>query len=123
MTNEETSTVESRLLQWLCQGEGDGKSRKGIFLVLQDYRFRRVEHQVLFDCLQAMPLDRPELIRELLPARLVRAGFPDFELAPFCKWGEPGEVSEEDARDLCRELMESRRAEPEQTPRRSASLG
>lgn len=69
---------------------------------LRGYAFRRVEHQVLFDCLRTMPLDRPELVRELLPARLVRAGFPDFDLVPFF---EAGEVSKEEAQQMCRELL------------------
>ena len=102
MKNEQTSTVECRLLQWLCQGKGDEQFRNEVLRRLRGYRFRSVEHQVLFECLQAMPLDRPELIRELLPARLVRAGFPDIDLEPFF---EAGEVSEEEAGKLCRELM------------------
>jgi len=63
---------------------------------------------VLFDCLQALPLERPELIRELLPARLVRAGFPDFDLESFF---QAIEVSDEEARRLCRELTESEAGE------------
>jgi hypothetical protein len=72
---------------------------------LQGYAFQRVEHQVLFNCLQALPLDRPELMRELLPAALVRAGFPAFDLAPFF---QAAAVSEEEARAMCRELAGKR---------------
>ncbi len=91
------------MLQFLCRGESADQLRSEILSQLRSYEFQRMEHQVLFDCLQAMPLDRPELIRELLPARLVRAGFPDFDLDPFL---EPGTVSEEEAREICRELTE-----------------
>lgn len=98
--------VERTLLQFLCGGKSRKQAREEVLAKLKSYRFGRVEHQVLFDCLQAMPLDRPELLRELLPARLVRTGFPDFDLAPFVDAGEPGELSEEEARTLCRELLQ-----------------
>ena len=91
------------MLQFLCRGESTDQPRNEILSRLRSYGFQRVEHQVLFDCLQAIPLDRPELIRELLPAWLVRAGFPDFNLDPFL---EPGTVSEKEARKICRELTE-----------------
>lgn len=101
MTNEKTIVVERRLLRLLYQGEADAQIREEILSWLRCYAFRRVEHQVLFDCLQAMPLDRPELMRELLPARLVRAGFPDFDLAPFL---EPSNLGRQEAENLLEAL-------------------
>ncbi len=103
MTGDQINRIERGLLQLLCWHEGGGQLREEMISRLRGYAFRRVEHQVLFDCLRTMPLDRPELVRELLPARLVLAGFPDFELAPFF---EAGEVSEREARKMCRELVE-----------------
>ena len=95
--------IERRLLQFLCIAGSDAQLCEEVRTRLRGHAFRRVEHQVLFDCLQALPFDRPELVRELLPGRLVRAGFPDFDLAPFFNVGE---VSEEEARKMCRELTE-----------------
>ena len=63
-----------------------------------------------------MPMDRPELVRELLPARLVRAGFPEFDLAPFFESrgespgesaGEPHGLNAQEAQELCEALTRS----------------
>ena len=111
MTNGEISAIERRLLQLLCDGANGAELRREVLARLHGYAFRCVAHQVLFDCLQAMPMNRPELLRELLPARLVRAGFPDIDLARFFE--SPGESPEElhgpsadEARELCRALMD-----------------
>jgi hypothetical protein len=101
--NKDNSKIEHDLLQLLCNGRGGTQLREEVIARLRGYAFRSVEHQVLFDCLQAMPLDRSEVVRELLPARLVRAGFPDFDLAPF---SDAGGVSDVEAGKLCRELLE-----------------
>jgi hypothetical protein len=100
VTGADINTTERALLAVLLGGEV--RTRGVIFSMLRSYRFSRVEHQVLFDCLKTLPLDRPELARELLPAALVRAGFPDVDLASFF---EAGTVSEEEARTMCRELV------------------
>ncbi|OFW41483.1 MAG: hypothetical protein A3J28_16440 [Acidobacteria bacterium RIFCSPLOWO2_12_FULL_60_22] len=88
--------------------------REEVLSRLRGYAFRSVEHQVLFDCLRALPSDRPDLIRSLLPERLVRAGFPDFDLTPFF---EPHGLSAPEARELCQKLMESQSGE------RNAAIG
>ena len=121
MTEEEIRTLEFHLVQLLCQSGTAPELRAEVLARLRGYAFRSVEHQVLFDCLQAMPSDRAELLRELLPARLVRAGFPDFDLAPFVASSgassgaspggsteeSPGEshgLSPDEARELCQAL-------------------
>ena len=109
---------ERRLLQFLCDKRREKRLRRQILASLRDYRFLRMEHQVLFDCLQAMPPVRQELIRELLPAWLVRAGFPDFDLDPFL---QPGTVSEEEARKICRELIEPQTVPDRETGRTAPS--
>ena len=100
--------MEARLLQMICQaGLGnapDGLSRElreEALTRLRSYPFRTVAHQVLFDCLWQMPRHRPDLVRDLLPARLVQAGFPDFDLAPFF---EPHGLTETEARELLGKL-------------------
>ena len=112
--------VERSLLRLICLETTDVQLRTEVMAHLRGYAFRSVEHQALFDCLREMPVDRPELLRELLPARLVRAGFPDFDLARFV--GSPGEspgqspqephaLSPHDARELCRALTGADSAE------------
>ena len=108
MTDEEINGIERRLLQLLCNGGSAAELRAEVLARLRGYAFRSVAHQVLFDCLQAMPMDRPELVRELLPARLVRAGFPDFDLAPFFESpGGPHGLSVQEALELCQALTRS----------------
>ena len=107
-TKEGPIAVEHRLLQLLCDGATGAELHADVVARLRGYAFRSVAHQVLFDCLQAMPMDRPELFRELLPARLVRAGFPDFDLTPFFE--SPGEahgLSVQEAQELCEALTRS----------------
>jgi hypothetical protein len=104
MAIESVLVTERLLLRFLCTGGSGTPLREELISQLRGYAFRSVEHQVLFDCLQTMPLDRPEVVRELLPARLVRAGFPDFDWGPFFEARESSGVSEEEARRLCREL-------------------
>ena len=101
--NHEIMVRERRLLQFLCDGEGEAQLRSEILARLSSYAFRSTEHQVLFECLCGMPSDRPELIRSLLPARLVRAGFPDFNLEPFF---EPHGLRPKEAQKML-ELMEA----------------
>ena len=109
--SKDNAKIERDLLQFFCIGRSGTQAREEMISQLRRYAFQSVEHQVLFDCLQSMPLDRPQLIRELLPARLVRAGFPDIDLAPFLEAREAGEVGEQEARMLCRELTELRTAD------------
>ena len=105
MTDKEINGIEVRLLQSLCNGSFGAELNADVVARLCGYAFRYVAHQVLFDCLQTMPMDRPELLRELLPARLVRAGFPEFDLAPFFESpGEPHGLSAQEAQELCQEL-------------------
>ena len=113
-TKEGPIAAERRLLQLLCDGAAGAELRADVLARLRGYAFRSVAHQVLFDCLQAMPMDRPELLRELLPARLVRAGFPEFDLAPFFESrgespgesaGEPHALSAQEAKNLVEQLL------------------
>ena len=114
MTNEEINRIERSLLRLLCQGGLDAPSRNEVIARLRSYAFQSVEHQVLFDALRGLPSDQPDLIRSLLPERLVRAGFPDFDLTPFF---EPHGLSAPEARELCQKLMESQSGE------RNAAIG
>ena len=101
MTSDEIVAAERHVLQWLIQGSTGSQCREDRWSLLRAYTFRSVPHQVLFDCLWEMRRKSPETIRELLPARLVRAGFPDFDLAPFF---EPDDLSNIEAHRLFQNL-------------------
>jgi hypothetical protein len=101
--NETVSSMERSLLGFLSSWQGGAETRERLLSQLKSYTFNKLEHQVLFDCVRPILLNRPELVREQLPARLVRAGFPDFDLDPFL---QPCDLSDEDAASLCRKLLE-----------------
>ena len=98
---QSTERREARLLRHLCT-QGERKSeRVKLVEVLGTHRFTTIHHQVLFDCLKSLPSAPPELVESLLPARLVRAGFPDFDLDPFFR---PSGLSAAQAVSLARAL-------------------
>ncbi len=100
--NESANEMEERLLQVICQGGLDRELRKEIVSRLRSYAFCSVYHQVVFDCLAGLARQEPELIRSLLPERLVRAGFPDLNIAPFF---EPHGLTDAEARNLLAKLV------------------
>lgn len=51
--------------------------------LLRNYRWRVQLHQVIFNALASIPSDGPALLRQLLPAKLTRLGFPDVEWEEF----------------------------------------
>jgi uncharacterized tellurite resistance protein B-like protein len=93
--------IETELLRFLCQEKSAASSCREIIHALRTYTFTAVPHQVLFDCLKKLPVAQPDIIAAELPARLVRAGFPDFDLHRYFS-GEPPD--EEQARMLCHML-------------------
>ncbi|MGH9863641.1 MAG: hypothetical protein ACRD35_09495 [Candidatus Acidiferrales bacterium] len=62
------------------------RERKKLLALLANYRFADPLHQLIFEALSERPGEKPARLREELPARLTRKGFPevDFEryLAP-----------------------------------------
>ncbi|MGH9398059.1 MAG: hypothetical protein ACRD18_14565 [Terriglobia bacterium] len=69
--------VERQILRVLCQGFHDGPLCEDAWRSLGNRVWHEAEHQVIFSALAAHR-DRPlALIREQLPARLTRLGFPD----------------------------------------------
>ncbi|MBI4465607.1 MAG: hypothetical protein HY647_12960 [Acidobacteria bacterium] len=111
MSEEEIIQTEQRLLRLICQGGISREHQEKLLSLLRCYVFHQPQHQVLFDCLWAMPQHRPELARSLLPTRLVQAGFPDFDLSPY--W-EPHGLTLAEARELCARLLQT--AMPKPTP-------
>ncbi len=96
--------TERRVLVVLCQGTAEGSARETAKRHLRDYRWREPLHQVVFEVLMAMPGDAPALVRDQLPARLTRKGFPDVDWEQFF---EPHSLSLEEVKALMRELRQS----------------
>ena len=72
--------------------------------ILRTYRWREPLHEVMFDVVLSIPTEIPEVIREQLPARLTRKGFPDVDIEDFF---EPHGLSKEEAARLIRQLRDS----------------
>jgi len=96
--------VERRVLGALCQGTPQGSVRATARNILRSYRWREPLHEVIFDVVLSIPTEAPEVIREQLPARLTRRGFPDVDIEDFFK---PHGLSKEEAERLIRQLRES----------------
>jgi hypothetical protein len=96
---------EVRILQALCQGTLEGSELERGKSVLKNYKWREPLHRLVFEVLNALPASTtPMLIREQLPSRLTRTGFPDVEWGQFF---EPHSLSREEAERLMRELAGS----------------
>jgi hypothetical protein len=72
--------AELRLLCFLCDPQLDRSAQREVMELLRGHCFSSTAHQVLFDSLSALLATRAVLPAELLPAQLVKAGFPDFDL-------------------------------------------
>lgn len=82
----ETPQREVEALRALLSTALSAPERKNLLAILANYRFADPLHQLIFEAIGEMPGEKPERLREELPARLTRKGFPevDFEkyLAP-----------------------------------------
>ncbi len=74
--------VESEMyvLRAMCQGTAQGSVFGDGVNILANYPFVDHEHQLVYDTLCELNTDVPNNIRTLLPERLTRKGFPDFDL-------------------------------------------
>ena len=73
--------AERRVLQVLCQGTQQGSLLELARTSLRAYRWRDPVHQAIFEIVLSLPADATaQALRDLLPARLTRRGFPDFAI-------------------------------------------
>jgi hypothetical protein len=94
--------LEKFVLRLLCAGTSEGVVREGLVPLLRGYRWQSTLHRAIFDAIVAIPSESPELLRQLLPAKLTRMGFPDVE------WEElfvPLTISGEEAMVLARKMV------------------
>ncbi len=70
---------ERQLLRALCSGTLDSQTHTDCLARLAAYHFRDASHQILFDVLAELPRIPTDRLRELLPARANKRGFPDLD--------------------------------------------
>ncbi len=63
----------------MCQGCADGALDEASIRRLENYAWSEAEHEALFRALAGAPAAPAVRLREWLPARLTRLGFPDFD--------------------------------------------
>ena len=100
--SDQLLAAEQQLLGFLMESTAPPEVVRSMLERLKDYRFQSVEHQVLFDCVASLSTRRAGDILALLPAHLVRAGFPDFDLDRFL---ELHPMRAEQAMGLCKKLV------------------
>jgi hypothetical protein len=94
--------LEKLALRLLCAGTSQGIVRGGLIPMLRGYLWQNTLHRAIFNALVSIPSESPELLRQLLPAKLTRMGFPDVE------WEElftPLTMSGEEAVALARKMV------------------
>jgi hypothetical protein len=96
--------MERQALRFLCQGSGAGDLNHQVRMALRSYRWQDPLHQVIFQILCDLPAESPALIREQLPARLTRHGFPDVAWEAFF---EPPGLAQKEVERLVRYLVDS----------------
>ncbi len=82
-TREEILATELAALRAMCTGTPEGTVWDKGMLLLGTYPFRDTVHQLIFEVLQEINTDLPEIIRKQLPQRLTRKGFPSVSFENF----------------------------------------
>lgn len=74
--------LETLLLRALCQAPADNVRRRFLSEVC-GYRPRNPEHKLILERLIELASVSDKDLREILPAYLTRAGFPDVDVNPY----------------------------------------
>ncbi len=111
---QRTLELERLVLSLLCQPPGDA-SRTKLEQQIATYAWRNHDHQIIFEVLCEIRSKDPQVIREQLPARLTRKGFPDLDVETLF---EPLGLDGRSTRELIRSLIKSLRATPPSQLRR-----
>lgn len=96
--------LERLAIRVLCQGTPQGSVREIVIPLLRDYRWQSPLHQAVFKALVAIPSDDLSVLRDLLPAKLTRMGFPDVEWEEFFA---PHSLSRDESLVLVRRMVDS----------------
>jgi hypothetical protein len=101
---DEIINTERDVLRVLCQGHLPGPAVARVRTSLAGYQWHEPLHQIIFGALLSIPFSDPNIIRDLLPARLVMRGFPDVK---FEELFEPVAISAERAEQLVERLRQT----------------
>ena len=94
--------LETLALGLLCAGTSEGAARDALVPLLQGYTWKSTLHRAIFDAVSAFPSNDAETLRQLLPAKLTRMGFPDVD------WEEifsPLSLSSDEAIAMVRQMI------------------
>ena len=100
-SREEILATELAVLRAMCSGTPEGTVWDKGMLLLGTYPFRDTVHQLIFEVLQEINTDLPEIVRKQLPQRLTRKGFPS---VPFENFLAPHGLSSAEAVERMRQL-------------------
>jgi hypothetical protein len=93
---------EKSVLRLLCAGTSQGSVLASLSPLLRTYQWSSTLHGAIFSAILSIPSDDLVLLRQLLPAKLTRMGFPDVE------WQElfaPVSISGDEAIEWVRKLI------------------
>jgi len=93
--------IELLTLRVLCLGTPQGSVKEIGRSLLRDYRWHNAFHEAVWNALYSLPSENPEVLRQLLPAKLTRLGFPDVEWEEFFA---PHSLSQDEAMALMRRM-------------------
>ena len=102
-SREQILATEVQVLQAMCTGTPEGTVWDKGMLLLGTYPFQDIIHQLIFDVLQEINTDLPDIIRQQLPARLTKKGFPAVDTEKFLA---PHSLTSLQAVELMRQLRE-----------------
>lgn len=95
-------SIEFQVLRAVCLATVQGSLKEIAGDILREYHWHNALHQALWEALGAIPTENPEIFRQLLPAQMTRAGFPDVEWEVFFA---PHTLSKEKAIALMRRMV------------------
>jgi hypothetical protein len=105
----DSAQLERSVLGLLCAGSADGPVKDVLVPLLRGYPWKNPLHHAIFNALAAVPVDDPATLRQLLPAKLTRMGFPDVEWEEFFS---PQSLSREEAIALVQRLLAGEKIDP-----------
>lgn len=94
--------LEKLVIAALCAGVSDGLVRDSLLPMFRDYSWQFPMHQVIFSALDSIPSSDPAILRQMLPAKLTRLGFPDVEWEEFFT---PLSISSDEILALARRMV------------------
>jgi hypothetical protein len=97
----ESNELEQCVLRALCEENGQSDRRELARSCLAGYRWREPVHRAIFEIIMSFPSPSSQALREQLPARLTRRGFPDFDFESLL---DPAGFAPEEFEQLVRKL-------------------